>query len=142
MKHLESVIRSAIEAGDFDDLKGRGEPLNLALSGRHAGDWKLAYHLLSSNGFSLPWIEERNRILEEIESLRARIAGFAVPASRSDTDSWKNLSGQDIFAAVDALRDQISVINQRIRDYNLAAPGIQFHICRLDAEKELTRLTT
>jgi hypothetical protein len=142
MKHLKSAIRSAIEAGDFDDLKGKGKPHKLDLSGRLAGDWQLAYHLLSSSGFSLPWIEERNRILEEIERLRARVGQFGGPASSSDNPPWNNLTGQDLFAAVYLLGEQISALTPRIRDYNLSTPGIQFHICSFDAEKELARLTT
>ena len=142
MKHLESIIRSAMEAGEFDNLKGKGEPLNLDQSGRLAGEWQLAYHLLSCNGFSLPWIEERNGILEEIEHLRIRAAELSKPESGSDTTPWENSTTRDLSAAVVALRKQVSSLNQRIRDYNLVAPGIQFHICRLDAEKELSRLTT
>ena len=53
---VERKIREAQERGDFDDLPGRGRPLQLD-GNPYARDWELAYKLLRDHGFAPPWVE-------------------------------------------------------------------------------------
>ena len=70
MPNIEELIQRAIREGKFDALPGQGKPLHLDDNPQADPDWQLAYHLLKENGFSLPWLELRQEIENEIESAR------------------------------------------------------------------------
>jgi len=59
--NAEEQIRRAIEEGKFDNLPGKGKPLNLEQNPFEDPEWRLANHVLITSGFSLPWIEKRAR---------------------------------------------------------------------------------
>jgi hypothetical protein len=67
---IEEHIRRAIESGKFDDLPGKGKPLNLDDDQWVDSDWRLAHHTLKSAGYTLPWIEMLKEIDLEIEAAR------------------------------------------------------------------------
>ena len=48
LKIAEQRIREALERGEFDDLPGRGEPLNFEDDSRVPEDLRLAYKLLKN----------------------------------------------------------------------------------------------
>jgi hypothetical protein len=65
---IDRVIREAIERGDFDDLPGRGKPLDLSTYDL-SNEWRLAYDVVKQAGETLPWIALGN----EIEQFRDRL---------------------------------------------------------------------
>jgi hypothetical protein len=67
---VEKMIRQAIERGEFDDLKGKGEPIDLTGYFNMREDLRLAYSLLRSNDL----VPEEVELLKEIASLKSRIA--------------------------------------------------------------------
>ena len=70
----ERLIREAQEAGHFDDLPHRGEPLHVE-DETFAGDMAMAYRVLRNAGAAPPWVEahkEARRIEAEIEALVGR----------------------------------------------------------------------
>ena len=69
-KFIDEQIRKAIEAGDFDNLGGKGQPIDLASYFAVPEDARLGYSLLKSNNF-VP--EEVDR-LKEIGRLREKLA--------------------------------------------------------------------
>ena len=66
---IEEKIREAIEAGDFDNLKGKGKPLDLTAYFNTPEDLRLAYALLKSNEF----VPEEVEMLRQIAALKERI---------------------------------------------------------------------
>ncbi len=70
MNSIEEQIREAIAAGKFSNLRGKGKPLPLEEDPYEDPDWRLAYHLLHENGYSLPWIETRREIEAELDACR------------------------------------------------------------------------
>jgi DnaJ family protein C protein 28 len=67
----ERIIREAQEAGDFDDLPGRGRRLDLDDDPRE-GELGLAFHILRTNDAVPPWIaadREARRTSDEVERL-------------------------------------------------------------------------
>ncbi|HEV7663802.1 MAG TPA: DUF1992 domain-containing protein, partial [Chloroflexota bacterium] len=64
---VDKQIREAQERGDFDNLPGRGKPLDLTSWGD--GDWALAHHILKQAGETLPWIA----VGQDIERIQARL---------------------------------------------------------------------
>jgi len=70
MPNIEDLLQRAMREGKFDNLPGKGQPVRLDENPHADPEWRLAYHLLQQNGFSLPWLELRQEIENEIESAR------------------------------------------------------------------------
>lgn len=130
----ERKIAEAIKNGEFDNLRGMGEPLSLDDLAR---DENLAHRLLVDNGFSLPWIEIKLQIDEDLEEASRRL---------SQRLEW--LQGQGEIsessarwaAAIDKFRRMIHELNQSIDEYNLRVPRAQFQRRLFDADAEIERL--
>lgn len=138
MSKVEEQIRRAMEEGQFDNLPGKGKPLHLEENPFEDPEWRMAYHLLRSNGFTLPWIEARREleaaILEARTALRrswawrqSALAG-GQPVQLVD-DEWRR--------AVEAFRRQVDDINKDILTYNLKAPSGRLHLAKINVEGEI-----
>jgi DnaJ homologue, subfamily C, member 28, conserved domain len=68
-KLIEEKIREAMERGEFDDLPGKGKPLDLDAYFATPEDVRLGYSVLKSAGCLPVEVELQN----EIESLKARL---------------------------------------------------------------------
>ena len=68
-KHIDNMIKAAIERGEFDDLKGKGEPIDLDPYFATPEDVRMGFSILKSNNF-VP--EEVDR-LKEIAEIKERI---------------------------------------------------------------------
>src|SRR6266702_332059 len=66
-------IREAQALGEFDNLQGTGQPLNLD-DNLFAGDKAMGYNLLKSNGFAPKEIELAKEIRSEFEHIEAKAA--------------------------------------------------------------------
>ena len=76
----ENRIQEAIERGEFEDLPGKGKPLNLdEYFSLPVGD-RMAVSLLKNAGVLPPEVE----LLREIEALNAAIARCTVEKERYD----------------------------------------------------------
>lgn len=90
-KFVEEQISQAMEAGEFDNLAGRGKPLDLETYFRAPEDLRMAYSILKDANFVPAEVE----LLKEIESLKRQLAGCADAAQRNQIDNAindKNLS--------------------------------------------------
>ena len=68
-RFIDELIRKAIEAGEFDDLPGKGKPIDLRAYFETPEDLRMAYSILKSNHFAPEEVE----VLKEIEELKKRI---------------------------------------------------------------------
>jgi len=68
-KFVEEQVRRAIEAGEFDNLPGRGKPLDLRAYFETPEDLRMAYSILKSNNF----VPEEVELLKEIDALKKRL---------------------------------------------------------------------
>ena len=66
---IEGKIREAIERGEFDDLKGKGKPLDLNAYFNTPEDLRMAYALLRSNDF----VPTEVKLMNEISALKERL---------------------------------------------------------------------
>jgi hypothetical protein len=66
---IEQIIREGIERGDFDNLKGKGKPLNLDDYFTTPADVRMGFSILKSNDF----VPEEVEIMKEIARLKERI---------------------------------------------------------------------
>lgn len=143
MPNIEELIRQAMFAGKFSDLPGKGKPLHLADNPHANPEWRLAYHLLQSNGFGLPWIEQRHEIEQEFTAAcgvlqrnwawRNSVEAKKFPAEQVESE-WQ--------LALDGFSNHVQHLNQRIRDYNLQSPMVNFQMPAIELQHEIERLTT
>lgn len=72
MNRLESLterkLREAIENGEFDNLPGKGEPIDLKENPFEDPDLRTVHRLLRNAGFAPAWIEERKDIDAALEA--------------------------------------------------------------------------
>lgn len=77
MNRLESLtekkLREAIENGEFDDLPGKGEPIDLRENPFEDPDLRTVHRLLRNAGFAPAWIEEQKDIDAELASAQAKL---------------------------------------------------------------------
>ena len=126
----EEKIRQAMQAGQFEHLRGKGQPLQLEPENPHqAEDSRLAHHLLRQNGYSLPWIELNREIEGELQDMRASLR------------REYHLAGDDVERRVALAKFArcIAALNRRIRDANLQAPSAAFHRRSLRLEYEIEK---
>lgn len=119
----EEHIRRAMEEGAFDHLPGRGQPLRLVDNPFEPPAWRAAFHVLRSQGFVLPWMEERRQIEQAIASARRELRR-AWLTREQDPQGW--VQARRCYAG------QVEEINRRIREYNLKVPLARFQRGLLD----------
>ncbi|WP_211237431.1 GNAT family N-acetyltransferase [Paucisalibacillus globulus] len=93
--HMTEIVKRSEAAGDFDNLPGKGKPLDLGPSTTNPSEAQL-YKTLKDNHILPPWIELAN----EIDSLKEQL---------------ENLDGKE-------RRKLVKEINKKIKAYNYACP--------------------
>ena len=114
----ERKIRAAIEAGEFDNLPNKGQPITLDVD-PDPNLW-MAHHLLRVNGFAPSWIEESKELDTAVSRFRADLG-----------------RAPDHPTSMDEFRSRAAELNRRILTYNLKCPSPQAHKWPLDAEAEI-----
>ena len=140
-RSIDEQIRQAMERGEFDNLPGKGKPLNLDENPYEDPGWRTAYRMLKDNGFTLPWIEKRRDIEDDFEK--------SVLSLRQKWECWQNADAHRGMAqpkrewqqALQSFREEITKLNKRIRDYNLKIPSNQFQRRSIDIEQEIAKIT-
>ena len=144
MPNIEELLRKAMAEGKFDNLPGKGKPLQLDEANPHADpEWELAYRMLKESGYSLPWIEEIREIEKNIETARKdlQIAWKWHQAALSQSQNESSISGE-WKRAQDAFNEMLTSINKRIRTYNLQVPVARFQRPILNYDRELQKITS
>lgn len=137
---IEEKIREARESGAFDDLPGQGLPLSLEENPHAEKEWQLAWTLLKSNGFTLPWLETRRQLEEDVAEARTALARAWARYTARQAESASALAKTEWVEARDAFRERCEALNRRIFLYNLEAPNLRFHRLPLDPEHDLAQL--
>lgn len=140
-RNIDEQIRQAMQNGDFDNLTGKGKPLDLSENPHEDPGWRTAYRILKESGYTLPWIETRRNIELDFER-----------AAKSLKQSWdwrKTATGRrglmhaerEWQQALQKFREEVEKLNKRIRDYNLEVPSDQFQRRQIIADKEIDKIT-
>lgn len=133
----ERRLREAIEAGEFDNLPGKGEPIDLRENPFEDPDLRVVHKLLRDAGFAPAWIEERKDIDATLESSRqilTRAWKIYRPGGVSPNEAaWKR--------NVAEFRERAAELNNRIRLYNLKVPAAGFQRRLFDVESIIENIT-
>ncbi len=131
---IEDIIREAMERGDFDNLPGKGRPLNLTQDPLLDPLTSIVYRILRDNGVSHPLIEARRAIGSEADEVRADLTRAWQFYGRSrDEEAWTE--------ALLKFRARVKEINRQIRIFNLKTPSPALHGLAIDADAEISRVT-
>ena len=141
MKSIEELIRQAIEAGKFDDLPGKGQPLKLDENPFEDPEWRMAYQVLRSGGFTLPWLEIRSEILKDLDAARQALVRTYAWFGAYRPGAQPRFAQAEWERAVKAFQEKIAALNQRILSYNLSVPNDRFQLPLIRADQELERIT-
>lgn len=138
--YIEEQLNAARERGDFDNLRGSGQPLQLDKN-PYAGDRALAYSLLKNNQLAPPEIERG----KEIDADLAR-ADALLRVLRRQRDALH--TSRAVFAserrAYNIVRDRtetryaeaLRAVNSKILSLNIIAPAT-LHRRPLDLDAKL-----
>ncbi|NJN54393.1 MAG: DUF1992 domain-containing protein [Anaerolineae bacterium] len=139
---IEDIIQDGVEKGLFDNLKGKGKPLNLS-NNQFAAGQELANSIMKENDVPPAWIMERNQVLAETNELRAEIVRkWAWHGERFTAVTDTEARGRLTISWDDACikwEQQIGKLNRRIDSYNLKRPLANMELYKLNLEAELKR---
>ena len=83
---IEQKIKEAMARGEFDNLAGRGKPLDLEAYFNTPEDLRMAYSMLKSNDF----VPQEVEIFKEISELNEKLATADSEAQRQALSSRLN----------------------------------------------------
>ena len=136
-------IEEAMRAGHFDNLRGKGKPLDPAPEPHVPPEMQMANSLLRNNDLTPAWISDRSALLAEIDRFRARLrreAGAwrsagetaATPEARATHElRWQ--------AQCAAWQEELRTLNRRIEGQNFKQPVSFLEIVKLRLADELAR---
>lgn len=128
---VDEQIDEAIKRGEFDNLQGKGKPLNLA--GDLSDKQLMRAKIRSDAGFSAPWED----VAREIETATARVESsarraweFRLAGLRSKKADRAKIES-DFRAAQREIEAQVAAVNSLILKYNLLIPPQLPHLHRV-----------
>ncbi|XP_008144024.2 dnaJ homolog subfamily C member 28 [Eptesicus fuscus] len=133
---VEDLIQESMARGDFDNLSGKGKPLQ-KFSGCSYID-PMTHNLnriLIDNGYQPEWILMQKEIKDTIDQLRESIVvsrkKLGNPMTPTEQTQWKQVCEQ--------FQEDIRKLNKRVNDFNLIVPLLTRQKVHFDAQKEIAR---
>jgi DnaJ family protein C protein 28 len=137
---IDQKIREAMEQGEFDDLTGKGEPIDTSVNPFEDPEMRLAHRMPRNAGFAPSWIEERKDIDSEFENARRQLSRvWTVLQNALGTDNERGARAR-WEKAVASFRKQAGDLNRRIVAWNLKVPAAGFQRRLIEIEKEVSRI--
>jgi DnaJ family protein C protein 28 len=147
---VERQIVEAQERGEFDDLPGKGKPLDLTENPFADPEWRVAYKLLRDKGFTLDWIELDQVIRAELKACREQLLQSRRWYERSmsqlgyQESRWaeeERIRVQYTWEqALETFADQVAQINKKIELLNLKVPLVSLQRLKVSVDEEKRKL--
>jgi hypothetical protein len=140
---MEDLIEDGRRRGLFEDLPGKGKPLDLDKN-IYEGSNTLANQIMKANDIKPVWLAQRISVSERIEELRAEMAR-----------TWDRYSAAFTYAHGESHRQALTIgwddqcqrwqstierLNKEIETYNLKRPRGQTELLKLRLLDELKRI--
>jgi DnaJ family protein C protein 28 len=148
---VERRIREAQEQGLFDDLPGKGKPLDLSENPFLDSSWRMAFKLLQDHGFAPDWIELDKEIRTELEVLRRQLVeskrwydeAMAALEGRSGREAEKERAWVEACweRRLSSLATRIDELNEKIALFNLKVPIANLQRRKVSLREELQKLS-
>jgi DnaJ family protein C protein 28 len=133
---IDRLIRESMDRGEFDNLPGAGQPIDLTENPYEQPELRTVHRLLRNAGFAPAWIEERKDIDGELQRAYLTVGRAKKLYCKTPDDS----ANPDWLRAMKEFRERVDELNQRIRFYNLKAPSAQLQRNLIDADQLLRKL--
>jgi DnaJ family protein C protein 28 len=135
---IDEIIRQAIEEGAFENLRGKGKPLNLDENPYLDKEWQLAYHLLKQNGFAPDFVEKRQAIEVQLGEAREALArSWAWRTNALNDGQDQDWVEGEWGKATAKFEERIAEINGSIKAYNISIPMPTLYKKPIALEEEL-----
>ncbi|KAM4795616.1 dnaJ homolog subfamily C member 28 [Rhinophrynus dorsalis] len=133
---VEDLIQESMAKGDFDNLSGKGKPLEKFSYCPHIDPMTHNLNrILIDNGYQPEWILLQKEIRETIEKLRNDILisrkKLGDPMTNTKRKQWDEICEQ--------FTEDITKLNKRINDFNLVVPLLNRQMVHFNAAKEISR---
>lgn len=138
------LIKQAMERGEFDNLEGAGEPLDLSENPFAQDDMHMAYKILKDNSFAPYWME----LGKEIDTLRAKLnkevndfkkyTGMVFSQRRSSGAVSRYQQRKNAFYTQS--RENLEEISKKILDFNLHCPVSTLGRFNFDVDGEMNNI--
>lgn len=146
---IDKQIREAMERGEFDNLPGAGQPLDLDENPFAPEDWRLAFKILKDNNVAPEWIETGKQIRDEMSAL-AQLLDNQTQWQRERLGKIQSLTPDKAIAEREHLaqarnkttrvyRQRAEALNKLIDTFNLKVPNAQLQVPRVRIDEELQR---
>lgn len=143
-------IEKAMQEGEFDNLRGEGKPFNFDDEKGVPEEWRLAYRIMKDNDITPEWIGLRKEIEQDIQQARKKLHS-AFQFYRAEEKRLAAMTGTGVVIqqleakqvwrkAQSGFRQEIEIINQKLRNLNLKVPTSSLTRDLMDAEREIARL--
>ena len=146
---VEKTIREAMERGDFDNLAGKGKPLDLEINPFVPGDRRQAFRILQNAGVAPDWIEQDKDIRAEKTALemfwQKQARWFQERAARLKTLAPDRMIAEheQLARSRDQIlaryRDRAAALNKIIDTFNLKVPSGTRHHGRIQIQDEIQK---
>jgi DnaJ family protein C protein 28 len=138
---IESIIQNAIERGVFENLSGKGKPLDLRENPMVAKEWRTAYAMLEKEGFALPWMEDRKEIEKDLKEAQLNLKRtWNWRQRRQATGDNSPIVEQEWRRATARFSEQVIDLNRRTEAYNAQIPSDIFFRPRIVLEREIEEI--
>jgi len=138
---IEVIVQNAMKRGVFDNLQGKGKPLNLHENQLVAKEWRMAFSILEQEGFALPWMEDRKEIegafKRACQHLQRTWDWHQEQLARGDQSP---LVESEWRQAVARFSETVVELNKKINAYNLAIPADVFYRPRINSAREIDEI--
>ncbi len=119
---VDIAIRKAMEAGEFDNLPGEGQPIDLSIDPYAPADMQLAFKIMKQNGIAPDWI----------------VQGKTLKGAHKAYKTSKNVAVW--FDALEKLGEDAAKLNKEIVAFNLKLPTGFTHQPLINMERAIERL--
>jgi len=139
---VEEKIRKAMEAGAFDNLKGKGKPLNLQENPFEPPDMRMANKILKDAGFSPYWMELGKDVDAAIEKFWKEVDKFiALQRIKGDSDKKSpHMSRKRMEQFLKESEERLKEINRMIDNFNCHCPMWWLGRGRLNINREMAKV--
>jgi hypothetical protein len=142
MSHVErgvdAIIQKAMREGAFDNLAGKGQPLDLSENPFVEREWQLAFRMLEQGGYALPWMDKRKDIEAALKAAREALRRtWQWRVGALDAGEPPGTVEAEWRRAVQRFTETAEKLNKLIRDYNLEIPADVFFREKIDLDREL-----
>ncbi|KAI3433968.1 DUF1992 domain-containing protein [Psidium guajava] len=129
---VEQRIWHSMEEGHFENLPGKGKPLDLSVNPHADPAEDTLYRILNKNGCAPEWVELNKEIRNAMSEWRIALKKAWMSRSNGSQSEWDERS--------EALKVQMRGINDKVFRYNLIVPSGR-QMFGMKWEKELDRLS-